>query len=264
MQNTMSRTYILIDFENVKPTAADLKLVRGAEYRVLLFHGPHQNKFDADIVKALLPLGDQVELIQCERVGKNALDFHIAFYLGRMIPGLEIAAALPGKSASFFIVSKDSGFDVLLGHVQELGYGAARVASVREALGVDEAMDAALIPEPAAKVAPPKKAALAKPVATAEKMPTAKAQPAKKMANAATPSKKAAKPDPWLRTLENLRDHPNNRPTTAKTLERHVATLIGKEASLDVVRGLIARLEREGIAVTNGKKIEYKIPEKKE
>ena len=146
----MSLTHILIDFENVKPTATDMKLIRGADYRVRIFHGPHQNKFDADIVKALQPLGDKVEYIQCERAGKNALDFHIAFYFGRMIPGLEIAAAPTGRSASFFIISKDSGFDVLLGHIRELGYGAAWVASVREALGVDEATDAAVTPEPAA------------------------------------------------------------------------------------------------------------------
>ena len=114
-------TYILIDFENVKPTAADLKLIRGAGYRVLFFHGPHQNKFDADIVKVLQPLGIQVEFIQCERAGKNALDFHIAFNLGRLVQDSQSAAALSGKTAGFFIVSKDSGFDVLLGHVRTLG-----------------------------------------------------------------------------------------------------------------------------------------------
>ena len=68
----MRLTYILFDFENVKPTAADFKLIRGADYRVLLFHGPHQNKFDADIVKALQPLGAQVDYEKGERAGKNA------------------------------------------------------------------------------------------------------------------------------------------------------------------------------------------------
>jgi hypothetical protein len=257
----MSLTHILIDFENVKPTATDMKLIRGADYRVRIFHGPHQNKFDADIVKALQPLGDKVEYIQCERAGKNALDFHIAFYLGRMIPGLEIAAAPTGRSASFFIVSKDSGFDVLLGHIRELGYGAARVASVREALGVDEATDAAVTPEPAVKRALPKKAAAAKPVSTAEKTPTPRVQPAKQKAKAAAPQpEKVAKPDPWSRAIENLRDHPNNRPTTSKTLEHHLTALLGKEISPTVVKDLIARLQREGIAVAKGKKIEYKIP----
>lgn len=258
----MNLTYILIDFENVKPAAAELKLIRGAGYRIRIFHGPHQNKFDADIVKALQPLGGQVEFIQCERAGKNALDFHIAFYLGRMVQESETAAALSAEGANFYIISKDSGFDVLLGHLRELGYGATRVASVREALGVDEATDVSVTPEPAAKRAPPKKPAAPKAVAAAERTPTPKAQPAKPKAKpAAPPPKKPAKPDPWSRAIENLRDHPNNRPTTSKALERHLATLLGKEMSQEVVKDLMARLQREGIAVANGKKIEYKIPD---
>lgn len=96
----MSLTYILVDFENVQPTAADIKLIRGADYRVRLFHGPHQNRFDAELVKALQPLGVQVEYIQCERNGKNALDFHIAFYVGRLVQKGETAATLHGKKGS--------------------------------------------------------------------------------------------------------------------------------------------------------------------
>jgi hypothetical protein len=254
----MSLTYILIDFENVKPTAADLKLIRGADYRVQLFHGPHQNKFDADIVKALQPLGGQVEFIQCERAGKNALDFHIAFYLGLMLPDPTIVAAQAEKKARFFVISKDGGFDVLLDHIRELGYGAMRAASVREALGMNEATDAAVTLEPVTKTTPPKRA-MAEPATAPKKTPVAKARPAKpKEEAAASPPKKVANPDPWSRTIENLRDHPNNRPTTSKTLERHLTTLLGKETSPAVVGELIARLQREGVATTNGKKIEYK------
>lgn len=261
----MNLTYILIDFENVKPTAAELKLIRGAGYRVRIFHGPHQNKFDADIVKALQPLGDQVEYIQCERAGKNALDFHIAFYLGRMIPGLEIAGTPAGKSASFFIISKDSGFDTLLGHVRELGYDAARVASIPEALAFGEEMIAPDAKTPAVKTGPPpKKAATGKPVTPAKKAPAAKAVPQKKTAKTvATTPQKAAKPDPWLRTLTNLRDHPNNRPTTLEALERHLATMLGSGTTEAVVKKVFARLLREGVVVPNGKKIEYKIPDGK-
>ena len=50
--NHMSLTCILIDFENVHPPAADMSSIRGADYRVRFFHGSHQNKFDADMVKA--------------------------------------------------------------------------------------------------------------------------------------------------------------------------------------------------------------------
>lgn len=57
----MILTYILIDFENVQPVAEELSLIRGADYRVRLFHGPNQNRFDAGMVKALQPLGSQLK-----------------------------------------------------------------------------------------------------------------------------------------------------------------------------------------------------------
>lgn len=250
----MDLTYILIDFENTKPPAADLKLIRGSGYRVRLFHGPHQNKFDANIVKALQPLGTQVEFVQCERAGKNALDFHVAFYLGRMLQESEAAAPPLGKAARFFVVSKDGGFDVLLDHMRALGYDAARVTNVHAALSMEAPTDAVVAPKSAAKTAPTKQPAAAKTV-------TVEAQPAMEKAKPAPPlSKKAAKPDAWSRTIENLRDHANNRPTTSKTLERHLSTLLGKETSPEAVKDLMARLQREGVAVANGKKIEYKVP----
>ena len=261
----MSLTHILIDFENVKPTAADMKLIRGPDYRVRIFHGPHQNKFDADIVKALQPLGDQVEYIQCERAGKNALDFHIAFYLGRLVQECEATAMQATRRAKFFIVSKDSGFDTLLGHVQALGYIAERVTTVAGALAFGGATETAVATKAARKTAvPPKNAVASKPVTVAKKTPTAKAQPTRKVAKAVTPQPtKAEKPDSWLRTIENLRDNPNNRPTTSTALERHLANLLGKGTPQEVVKMLIERLQREGVAVKNGKKIEYKIPDGK-
>ena len=250
----MNLTYILIDLENVKPAAADLKLIRGANYQVRIFHGPNQNKFDADSVKALQPLGTQVEFIQSERSGKNALDFHISFYLGRLIPEPERAVSATEERARFVIVSKDSGFDVLLGHIRELGYGAARVATVREALSLEDTTGTAAISNPAAE----RKVAALKPKPPAEKAPTSKTQPEKPKAKSAAPQSQKA--TAWSRAIEHLRDHPNNRPTSNKTLERHLAALLGKDTSMEVVKDVIARLQREGVAITVGKKIEYKIP----
>jgi len=65
----MGLTYILVDFENVQPQLADLALLRGEDFRVLVFHGAHQNKFDAEMVKALQPLGDRMEWVQSDRHG---------------------------------------------------------------------------------------------------------------------------------------------------------------------------------------------------
>ena len=143
-------------------------------------------------------------------------------------------------------------------------FSAARVVSVREALLGDQAIDGAVSPEQATKTAPPRKAAAAKPVTVAKKTPTPKAQLTKPKAKTATPPpKKVAKPDAWSRAIENLRHHPNNRPTTSTALERHLANLLGMGTPQAVVNTLIARLQREGVAVENGKKIECKIPDGK-
>lgn len=257
----MRLTYLLIDLENVHPAAEDISLVRGAEFRVRIFHGPHQNKFDAEMVKAMQPLGDHLEFVQCDRNGRNALDFHVAFYLGRLVQECEAAASLEGNRARFFVVSKDAGFDALLDHIRSLGYEAARVAGLREALFGDVVRSVVATMEPAPIVAPPpRKVATAK-SATEVKKPSVAVVKSAKTASAKkepTPSKPAT-PDPWVRVLENLRDHPNNRPTTLAALERHLSTIVGKQAAPEVVKNLIARLEQEGIAVVRGKKIEYKI-----
>ena len=104
----MNLTYILIDFENVQPAAEELSLIRGADYRVRLFHGPHQNRFDADVAKALQPLGSQLEYFQSEAKGKNALDFHIAFALGRLVQEGGVTFASTGSKMRFVVVSRDS------------------------------------------------------------------------------------------------------------------------------------------------------------
>jgi hypothetical protein len=253
----MNFTYILIDYENVKPAAADLELIRGAKYQVRIFHGPHQNKFDADSVKALLSLQGKVKLLQSERSGKNALDFHIAFYLGRLIPELpERLVSATEKPARFIIVSKDSGFDVLLSHVRDLGYDAARVISVREALS-DETSDVAA-PSDSAASTKPAKAVKQKSGPVAQKIPAPKAELPKTKPNPPAPQPQEA--SPWSRVIEHLRNHPANRPSSIKTLERHLTTLLGKETSQEVVKDLMARLQREGVVVATGKRIEYKIP----
>jgi hypothetical protein len=287
-EEAMSLVYILVDFENLQPTAADMSLIRGADYRVQLFHGPHQNKFDADMVRALQPLGSQLDYVQCERRGKNALDFHVAFCLGRLVQQHDSGPAARDQTR-FVVVSRDSGFDALLGHVQKLGYGAARVGSIREALALDMATSAAgpggptlgseqplavpapplmVVPAPAAESvakaavmrAPADATASPRKPTTAGPSATAKKGAEKTAAKKAAPSPKAiAKSDPWSKTVANLRDHPKNRPNTREALERHLATIFGNKATTEEVQALIARLEREGLAKETGGKIEYAI-----
>jgi hypothetical protein len=61
---TKADVHLLVDFENLKPSAADVALIRSGEYRFWAFHGPHQNKFDAALVKAWQPLGGRVDFVR--------------------------------------------------------------------------------------------------------------------------------------------------------------------------------------------------------
>jgi len=255
----MSLIYILIDFENVQPAAEDMSLIRGADYRVRLFHGPNQNRFDAAMVKALQPLGSQLEYIQGERRGKNALDFHIAFYLGRLVEACKVSGSENDKTAVFVIVSKDVGFDALLDPVRALGHRASRTPTIADALAFVKSKDFGTTVESVGKAAAP-----AKPRAAKTVIPKTPAAPSVKKAvkSATSASPKAAKPDPYQRTLTHLQDHPNNRPSKTTTLERHLVTFLGKGTTQQAVRKVIDKLQADGVIVVNGDKIAYNFQDK--
>src|SRR5512137_1492147 len=129
---SMNLTHILVDFENVQPSALDIGLVPGAGVRLAIFRGPGQMKYSADVAEAWQPLGPNVTFIRCAKAGRNAVDMHIAFYLGELVAKQEQAEA--GQGARFFIVSRDTDFDPLLMHIRSQGFEAARVASIKAAL----------------------------------------------------------------------------------------------------------------------------------
>ena len=118
----MRKNYIFIDYENVQPESI-AGLEKGNFY-ILLFLGANQSKINTQLARSLQPLGSRVEYITLSGNGKNALDFHIAYYIG------ERAAIEP--EAYFHIVSKDSGFDPLIEHLNERNILASRSGSIGE------------------------------------------------------------------------------------------------------------------------------------
>lgn len=104
----MRTNYILIDFENVHPK--NLEILKGHEFKVIVFVGANQTKITLELAAAMQSLGDNAKYIQIEGNGPNALDFHIAFYIG------EIAAQ--DSNCYFHIISKDTGFDPLIRHLK--------------------------------------------------------------------------------------------------------------------------------------------------
>jgi hypothetical protein len=289
----MELTYILVDFENVQPP--DMGLLSGEQYQLRIFHGPHQKKLDFDIAVSLQPLGDRVKYIQSDRHGKNALDFYIAFYMGRLLQELEANDSAARSNTRFVVISKDGGFDALMSHIQSLGYGAMKAASIRQALGLDEPvpeLESALQPMPvgnfglathsspnpppvvvskppskppaAKKAAPVTKAPPVKPAATPKKTTKTQAKPGKEAAKKPqTAVRKSLGPLDQERVIEHLREHGKNRPVKRKTLERHIASVLGNNLATEAVRGLVVKLEKEGVIKFSDNKIEYKIPKRK-
>lgn len=104
----MATNYVLIDFENVQP--ANLEVLQQHPFKVLVFVGANQARVPFDLAAAMQQLGDSAQYVKIAGSGKNALDFHIAYYIG------ELAAGEPG--AFFHIISRDTGFDPLIKHLK--------------------------------------------------------------------------------------------------------------------------------------------------
>lgn len=104
----MRTNYVLVDFENVQPK--DLGLLKDGPFKVKVFLGPNQSKVPVALASALQFLGSNAEYLVLETAGTNALDFHIAYYIGVL--------SSEDPTAFFHIISKDSGFDALLKHLK--------------------------------------------------------------------------------------------------------------------------------------------------
>jgi len=113
---------VLIDFESVQPES--LAVLEHDHFKVLVFVGATQTKIPFELATALQRMGPNGEYIKIAGNGKNALDFHIAFYIG------QLAAADP--SAYFHIISKDSGFDPLVQHLKSRKIFSARSPSIAD------------------------------------------------------------------------------------------------------------------------------------
>jgi hypothetical protein len=112
--------FVLIDFENVQPK--DVASLNGGRYKIKVFLGAQQAKVPLAMARALQALGQGAEYIQINGNGHNAVDFHIAYYIGRL------AATAP--HSQFYVISQDTGFDPLLKHLNEQGISCQRLTSL--------------------------------------------------------------------------------------------------------------------------------------
>lgn len=119
--------HILIDFENIQP--ANLGLLERDNHQLKVFLGPGQSQVAKEFVLTIQKLrGEFHDVVQ---PGKNAVDFHIAYYLGRL--------TAEDPQARFYVISKDTGYDPLIHHLKESGLYAWRLECIEEIHSVRDA-----------------------------------------------------------------------------------------------------------------------------
>lgn len=118
----MKTNYILVDFENVQPSE-QINLSSNLSCKVLMFIGERQKNLSINLV-ATLP--KNVEYIRIVGNGRNALDFHIAYWIGKL--------SERDSHSHFHIISKDKGYDPLVKYLCKKGILAERVATISDVL----------------------------------------------------------------------------------------------------------------------------------
>jgi hypothetical protein len=98
-----NKSIVFMDFENLQKL--DAKLLN-SEIKIIVLIGLAQEKNAIEFVKNVLQNVSSIELIKVNGKGKNALDFFIAFYLGKYFESI--------KDLNIIIHSKDTGYDPLI------------------------------------------------------------------------------------------------------------------------------------------------------
>jgi len=114
--------YVLIDFESIRPELHSF--LDRDHFKTLVFVGANQNKVPFETAAALQRLGARAEYVKISGNGPNALDFHIAFHIGRL--------SERSPDSFFHVISKDKGFDPLIRHLKDERIFAARWEDVRD------------------------------------------------------------------------------------------------------------------------------------
>lgn len=224
----LATNHVFIDFENVPEI--DLSVIGTRAVTFTLLVGAGQKKIDTALVEKLLAHADAVHLIRLTSPGKNALDFTLAYYLGR--------AVLADPTGGFHIVSKDKGYDPLLAHLRSQRIQADRhetFAGLPFAARPGHGAPAAATdkPSPAPRAAP------------VEPKPTLPA-----LDERAT------------RVLTHLSRNAKSRPAREKTLIRTVIAQFGNPVMTESeAGGVITALRQAGYLTINDKgAVTYRLP----
>jgi PIN domain len=141
MNQKLKKTVLLVDYENIQNL--DLSMVQEQDIEIRIFIGQTQHKIPVELVQATQRLGKRVEWIKIEGTSSNALDFHIAFYLGQL--------SKDDERNSFLILSKDKGFDPLIKYIKKNKINCKRIQSLLD-LSQRKDMQISQNPDSAARI----------------------------------------------------------------------------------------------------------------
>lgn len=227
--------HVFVDFENVQ--AIDPACIGAKAVSFVLMVGAKQTKLDLDVVEQLLKNAASVQLIRLKSSGKNALDFTVAYYLGR--------ATATHPNDYFHIVSKDQGFDPLIEHLRAKHIRIRRHESFASLTFV--ASQPSVAPVPVA-VPDPAKVFVAKPAAVAPSSRPSPPSAAKTTGENAPVQGEAVK-----RILEHFTKNPTNRPRRKTTLITHAVSFLGNKVTRTGAETLVDSLVQLGYISINEK-----------
>ncbi len=220
--------HVFVDYENVHDSL--IGHVGQASVHFTLLVGAHQTRLDAALVEQLMNHAQSVQLVRLTSSGKNALDFVLAYHVGR--------AAVASPSAQFHIVSKDTGFDALVKHL------------LLQQIKIQRHNDLSTLPF-APKFPKGVRAPIAKP------LPKPKAKEVPK----ATKATSAQEIDWYERVVDYLESKVDHRPSRLKSLTTYIKAFCGKNVTDEGVAQILERLDwEEEIDIDSKGAVTYRAP----
>ncbi|KRG42878.1 hypothetical protein ARC78_07785 [Stenotrophomonas pictorum JCM 9942] len=235
--------YVLIDHENVQPT--DLQLLDREDVRLWVFVGAGQARLSADLAIQMQAMRERADYVRISGNGSNALDFHIAFYIGQL--------AREDPRGFFHIISRDTGFDPLIEHLKAKKIFACRSTAIAQMPLFKPVVAKAVAASPAVT---PEAKPVVKPAVNAVTVIVEKAsQQSKPTKMAAAKGMTAA--EKLVRMKELLAKAKSGKPGTLAALKKHVASHFQNQLKAEEVDALIAGLTKAGVVKVEGSKVRY-------
>jgi hypothetical protein len=233
----MSTQYVLVDFENVQP---DLSVLANTPYKVKIFFGAKQqeSRVPFKLLDAVMALGGNVESIKITRSGSNAVDMHIAWYIGGLLER--------EPDAGIHIISGDTDFDPLIEFLKARGVQCRRSKTIANLATAD--------------------LAAAKPQRTAAPR-SGRGRTAAPAPKAALPAPRVAqpmKPPPSdklsgvLKHLRSMKDKPTTRKKLTKWIDTHFQQHGGAQNAREVERTLDHLIQLQFVT-QDGTKVSYNL-----